>query len=59
MFKNSPELVNNIMQIMHYLNFYVQVPVACDWFKFGFDFFQTFCMTGLGFFQRRFWDFSS
>jgi len=29
MFKNRPELVKNLMQILHYLNFYVQVLVAC------------------------------
>jgi len=33
-------------------------------FKFGFDFFQTFCMSGLfysfmGFFHGKFWGFSS
>jgi len=28
MFKNRPELVKNLMQIMHYLNFYMQVLLA-------------------------------
>jgi len=62
MFKNRLELVKNMMHNTYYLNFYVQVPVACisssvlTFFKrFECLFFYDF----LGFFQGKFWGFCS
>jgi len=46
MFKNKLELVKNMMQTMH-----ITLIFMCKYrqrtFKFGFDFFQTFCMSGV------------
>jgi len=62
MFKNSLELVNNMMQIMHYLNFYVQVPAACV-LSLVLNLFKHFVCLGFllfsVFFQSKFWVFSS
>jgi len=62
MFKNRLELVKKLMQVMLIaLIFYSTGSVH---FKFRFDFFWIFCMSGffyyfLFFFQGEFWGFSS
>jgi len=47
MFKNRLELVKYLMQIIHITFKFLCASTASVHFMFGFDFFLTFCMSGV------------